>query len=249
MTAEKVFPKVDGDVFYSSEANALRIVNLVAGENLTAGNVVYIKQSDGKVYVSDTGTADDIRASGIVLNSPLSTATAYVQLSGNYVTTGLTANEVYYLGATGAISTTRSGVQVGYATSTTNLFIEIIQDDKDAVGTVKSYLKSFTAIPSNNLTAFWKECDGSSLSDAESPLNGQTLPNLNAGTYRILRGAATSGGTGGGDTHSHQVSTATSAATGAGVCRGWDITSAPFFTDAGSTLPAYYEVVFIMKVK
>jgi len=192
---EGVFPKSNGDVLYASEANSLNYVNVLAGENLTAGNIVYIKKSDGKAYVSDTGTADDIRADGVVKNSPLSGVVAYVLTRGNYVTSGLTANEVYYLAASGAISTTVTAVQVGIASSTTNLFVDIVQDDRDAVGTIKAWAKSLTGVPA--LSAFWVECDSrGALSDAESPINGQTVPNLNvAGRY--LKGATTSGTTAG----------------------------------------------------
>jgi len=41
----------------------------------------------------------------------------------------------------------------------------------------------------------FKECDGSTINDAESPLDGQTVPNLN-GDNRILKGNSSSGGTG-----------------------------------------------------
>ena len=194
MTAEKTFPKVTNDIAYASEYNAIRIVNLEAGENLTAGNVVYIKKNDGKVYVSDTGTADDIRADGVCITTTTSGNTAPVQLCGNYVTSGLTADEVYYLGASGAVSTTQSGVQVGVATSTTNLHIHIVQDDRDAIGTIKPFLSNITGYPSNNITAFWILCDGTTISDAESPFNGQAVPDLN-GTGNAIRAADTAGGT------------------------------------------------------
>ena len=61
---------------------------------------------------------------------------------------GLTDKEEYYLGASGAVSTTQSGVKLGIALSTTDLFLNIIQDDRDIIGTVKAYLKDFTNIPS-----------------------------------------------------------------------------------------------------
>lgn len=200
MAGEKVFPKDDGDILYGSEANATGIVNVVAGENLTAGKVVYIKKNDGEAYLGDTGTADDIRADGIVLNSPNADATAYVQIHGNYVTSGLTANEVYYLGANGAISTTLTAVEVGVATSTTNLYIKIVQDDKEAVGTVKAWLKTLTNTPA--LSAFWVECDGQTpLGDAESVYNAVNIPDLN-GDKKALSGHTASGGANFG-THLH----------------------------------------------
>ena len=62
------------------------------------------------------------------------------------------------------------------------------------IGAVIAWLKSFTNTP--NLPDGWVECDGSTLSDSDSPFNGQTIPDLN-GDNRFLRGDATSGGTGG----------------------------------------------------
>jgi len=80
------------------------------------------------------------------------------------------------------------------------------------------------------------------LSDAESPFDGQVIPDLN-GDNRFLRGSSTSGSTGGSETHTHTIGTATRA-------------SSPFnqlgtntTTDAGSTLPTYYEVVWVMRIK
>jgi len=233
MAGEKVFPKSDGDILYGSEANSLNIVNVEAGENITAGNVVYIKKNDGEAYVSDTGTADDIRADGIALTTATAGNTTHILIRGNFVTSGLTAKEVYYLGASGAISTTKSGVEVGVATSTTNLFVNIVQDDAAPVTTVKAVLPDFTGYPSNNITAFWILANGTTISDSESPLNGQTVPDLN-GDNRFLRGETTSGGTGGEET------TTGSADHGA---------EAADLTGTHDNRPPFYNVVWIIKIK
>jgi len=255
MAAEKVFPKANGDIWHASEANAIRIVNLEAGENLTAGWVVYIKKDDGKVYQSDTGAANDIRANGIVLDNVLLGNTAYVQLSGNYVTAGLAAGTTYYLAAAGAIAAAITGVQVGYATSATNLFIDIVQDDSAMVGTIKPWAKTIVGVPA--LTAFWIECDGvGNVNDAESPLDGQPVPDSNT-TQSFLRGAAASGGVGGLDSITPTMREAS----------GFDVEDSNNLVchideannagagELGSNLnshtniPVYYEVVFILKIK
>lgn len=178
-------------------------ITIEAGENITDGGVVYIHLTDGKAYVSDTGTQDDIRASGIAENTATSGNDVKVLCYGVHVTTGLTDKQDYYLGASGATSTTLSGVRIGTALSTTELFVDIRQDDKDVVGTIKAYHNNATGIPSNNLNAFWALMDGTTISDAESPLNGETLDDLNA-DGRFLKGADTSGTTGGANTHTHQ---------------------------------------------
>lgn len=140
---EKEFPKASDDILYASEANALNIISdIEAGENITAGNVVYIKKSDGKAYISDTGTSDDIRADGVALETVNSGNDVNIQKGGTYGVT-CTEGEVYYLGLAGAISTDLSAVEIGVAIKTDQLFINIKQDDGDTVGTVKPFHMTF----------------------------------------------------------------------------------------------------------
>lgn len=119
------------------------------------------------------------------------------------------------------------------------------------VGTVLPWVKSLTNTPT--LSGQFVECNGQVLSDADSVYNGVTMPNLNGGTYRMLRGASTSGGTGGSDTiniaHTHAVTQ-----TGGGSYGAWGSGSNAAVSDSKlsatqSVLPCYYEVVFIIRVK
>ena len=113
------------------------------------------------------------------------------------------------------------------------------------VGSVVAWLKSFPNTPA--LPDGWVECNGQVLDDTASPFNGQTVPDLNGseGAQRFLRGATTSGSTGGSETHTHGVPTHSDGKlwTGGDRCCGRD---GP--TEATSTLPTYYEVVWIMNV-
>lgn len=68
------------------------------------------------------------------------------------------------------------------------------------VGSVVSWFKSMSGVPT--LPVNFVECDGSIINDSDSPLNGQTLPNLN-GNNNFLRGNSTSGTLGGSSTHQH----------------------------------------------
>ena len=68
------------------------------------------------------------------------------------------------------------------------------------IGGIVAWAKSFPGVPT--LPEGFLECDGSVVVDSLSPLNGQTLPDLNGREF--LKGAATSGTTGGGETHNHQ---------------------------------------------
>jgi len=111
------------------------------------------------------------------------------------------------------------------------------------------------------LNEFWVECNGNAIVDADSPYNGTNTPNLN-GTPSFLRGNTVSGGTGGSDTHNHWVFDAIGGGI-AGITQGGG-TSTTFnnaggvinyssatdcYTNMASTLPVYYEVVWIMRIK
>ena len=58
------------------------------------------------------------------------------------------------------------------------------------VGAVVGWQKNLFPAPS--LPANWVECNGQTINDSSSPLNGQTLPNLNGGS-RILKGGFIAG--------------------------------------------------------
>lgn len=58
------------------------------------------------------------------------------------------------------------------------------------VGSIVGWHKNIGG--AGTIPAGWLECNGQTVLDANSPLNGTALPDLNGGTY-FLRGAATSG--------------------------------------------------------
>ena len=110
------------------------------------------------------------------------------------------------------------------------------------VGAVIPWLKTYTNTPA--LSTNWVECNGQTLSDAGSIFNGQVIPNLNASKF--LRGSSTSGTTGGSATHSH---TASSSYTD-NDWTGADSSKSPIEgVNVGSSLPPFYEVVFILRIK
>lgn len=120
------------------------------------------------------------------------------------------------------------------------------------LGGIVAWAKSLSGVP--NLSEGWVECDGSVLVDALSPLNGQTLPDLN-GDNRFMRGASTSGGTGGSETHIHTGSTGSQSSTRSDIATtgGATLSNAHVHNsltiNATSTLPTYYEIVWIMRVR
>ena len=64
----------------------------------------------------------------------------------------------------------------GWTTLTSQMWNTMI-NNQVPVWTILSWHKSMTWVPS--LKDGWLECDGSVINDSESPMNWQTLPNLN----------------------------------------------------------------------
>ena len=114
------------------------------------------------------------------------------------------------------------------------------------IGAVISWLKSFPGTPALPGDNSYVECNGQTINDTDSPLDGQTIPDLNGsiGTQKFLRGSTSSGSTGGSELHIHSIS---SGANQKGPGNNPDVTS--FNTNNSVTLPSYYEVVWIMRVK
>ena len=109
----------------------------------------------------------------------------------------------------------------------------------------------------------WVECNGQTMSgafaDADSPYNGDTLPDLNAssGTARFLRGSISSGTEAGSETHFHSISESSGGSqelyeTGASSdirLRSKAGDGVQPQTTATSTIPSHYGVVWILRIK
>ena len=116
------------------------------------------------------------------------------------------------------------------------------------IGGIVSWAKTLAGVP--NLAEGWVECDGSVLVDALSPLNGQTIPDLN-GDNRFMRGDTTSGGTGGSNTMAHthtvpMVADVEGGSTWVGAAANPTTTSAASNTE---NRPPFYNVVWIMRIR
>ncbi len=162
-------------------------------------------------------------------------------------------------------------VSVNFTASPTNPAVaSLLEVDatRPPIGAVVAWMKTFENTPTN-LPPGWVECNGQVLNDTNSLYHGRAIANLNgvSGVQpRFLRGATTSGTTGGTQTHSH-ISTSTRYSSGNhGVGANTEFGSSgtaevgmsnPTYTASGErlltsttdTLPSYYEVVWIMRVK
>jgi len=115
------------------------------------------------------------------------------------------------------------------------------------IGTILPWAKNLTGVP--NLPANFVECNGQTISDPDSPLNGVTLPNLN-GENRFLRGNSTSGGTGGSTQHRHVTGGPSEIQkTEIGISQELPSRTHTHTTDYQDHLPPYYDVVWIIRIK
>lgn len=131
-------------------------------------------------------------------------------------------------------------------TGTTIIESSTKSDGDVPVGGVIAWLSNITGVP--NLPIGWKLCDGTVVNDALSPMNGETIPDLN-GDNRFLRGSDTAGGTGGTETHAHVVDVGSAGTAGSAPYGLMDTDTSTMVTSFTSTLPTYFEVVWIIRIR
>ncbi|MBN1782246.1 hypothetical protein JW948_14025 [bacterium] len=120
------------------------------------------------------------------------------------------------------------------------------------VGAIIAWAKNLPGVPST-LPDNFVECNGQTLSDTESSLNGQVIPDLNAAN-RFLWGHTVSGATGGTLYHNHLASTgdpstSSGVASGGGTLVAGQHHSHSVDVDDEYHIPPYYTVIWIMRVK
>src|ERR1043166_3826601 len=159
----------------------------------------------------------------------------YVGLAGSLMTpSGLTASNLTLVG-----------------TTTFNPALGVVP-----IGGIVAWDKSLTGVPA--LPSNFVECNGQTISDAASPLNGRTIRNLNGGNP-FLPGNTTSGTSAGAAAHTHTFTGSTDVEDGdasAGssgtpvTVPGLGHTHAFSGTTASATsLPPYTDMVWVMRIK
>lgn len=113
------------------------------------------------------------------------------------------------------------------------------------VGSILPYHISWAG-SNGTIPAGWKDCDGSQINDVDSPMNNQFVPALNGNsdsTKLFLKGNTTSGGTGGSTTHTHTYSLSDYMNPTTNTYR------AKMTFKTASTIPPYFEIRWIMRIK
>lgn len=118
--------------YLSQVSDKVGITNFVFGETISAGQPVYFRNSDGRVYLTNGGASSTAyNYVGIAYESGIVGQTKKVQVSGTYSgLSGLSVGSSYYITATaGAISSTLATsvspyiVNVGLATATGSVLL------------------------------------------------------------------------------------------------------------------------------
>ncbi len=126
--------------------------------------------------------------------------------------------------------------------------LQVKKEVEAPIGTILAWVKNLTGTPT--LSDKWVECNGQTITDPESPYYNKSIPNLNNNHY-FLRGNSTSGGTGGSSSHNLKWY---GRGGGSGSAQTvWKIgdngyTSGSHYYNI-PTIPPYYNVVWIIKIK
>ena len=142
-------------------------------------------------------------------------------------------------------NTLADAAQVRAQFNSLKALIDALAEQMPPIGSVRAWCKNKPNTPP--LSAHWAECNGQVLNDPESPYDGQVIENVNGGSF--LRGALASGGTGGADSHTHDVDLSGTSAGDPGSSGGSTVPWGTYTTTVASILPAYCDVVFVMRIK
>lgn len=121
------------------------------------------------------------------------------------------------------------------------------------IGGIVAWLQDFTGTPA--LPKTYTICDGHAISDPDSPYNGKNTPDLK---YLYLMGGAVSGNSGGANTHVHTSGTLVNGRNLTTVVATPGLTSVAADghihnitgnTGSAASLPPYYSVVWVMRIK
>lgn len=112
------------------------------------------------------------------------------------------------------------------------------------VGTVISTINHMSGFETPD--ECWQECNGSTITDPDSPLHGQSTPSLNGTTdanKRFLCGGTSSGSTGGSVSHGHTLPQCCAATCASACC------NTPRYMCSNNHIPPSFDVKFYIRIK
>lgn len=144
-------------------------------------------------------------------NAPIGSVIAWFKTFAQITTgttDGTTANKL--VNSSDTFSTDGVAVDMIVKNTTDNTYSYVTAVDSETQLTLADDIfvsgETYEIYATPRLSERWVECNGQTLSDAESAFDGVTIPDLNgsSGTEQFLRGGTESELTGGSETHNHQ---------------------------------------------
>ena len=175
--------------------------------------------------------------------------------------TSVTADKLVDSGATFETDGVAVDMIVLNTTDSTEAYVTAVDSETELTLSADIFTgtsKDYDVLATPRLQANWKECDGTAISDSDSPFNGQNLPDLNGGSVEenysfFLRGHSASGltETSQNKAHTHELdkasgSTGSAAAEQASPISGTRTTQS---SGGAEARPMAYTVVWIMRIK
>lgn len=152
-------------------------------------NPVLSKSANYTIDLTDYSKKIFMSSGGVELTIPAANTT-YSGFGFNFTNVG--ANQMTLVGTVNGYAnvTFLQNESAALVSDGANWFSPNMHNN-DPVGTIKWWHKSLSGVP-QTLPWGWMESTGQTISDAESPIDGETLPNIN-GEDRFIRGNTISG--------------------------------------------------------
>lgn len=245
---------------------------LLGSGNLAVGTVTAVNNGNGMNFTNITGsgtvtlgiptTLTASTTNAVTTSSHTHQITGFLPLTGGVLTGNLefSTGTIELASGTSINEFSIDGTLAGNSDNAVptekavKTYVDII--GRVPIGTVLPWLKSFTGVPSL-LSNDFVECNGQVLSDADSPLNGETIPDLNGAVGTGLKGRFLRGHTESGLTedsqnlaHTHGYFYLQGPSGNDGASGGKEPRSATTGSSGGDEArPHNYSVVWIMRVK
>jgi hypothetical protein len=136
------------------------ISDLILGENITEGQGVRLKSSDGRVYKTDSNSLEGVtNVLGILKKNGSTGETAVISQDSYTLYTSLTAGTNYFLGVSGALSSSIGTYyyKIGIALNSTTLLITTSNQDWKLPAFDVNLITEWNSLANYSINSFTKE--------------------------------------------------------------------------------------------